>query len=114
MADIGLGRDWVFTPYEHVIRVNTGAALSWANARYMQSYFGVSPEESQASGNPVYTPGSGLRDLSLGLGMNTDLGPRWVLAAGFGMARVLGPALDSPLTGHTHSWGVNAGLAWRF
>jgi outer membrane protein len=56
-ADLGLGRDWVFAPYEHVIRVNTGGALSWANARYMQSYFGVSPDESPTVGKPVYTPG---------------------------------------------------------
>lgn len=93
---------------------SVGAGVSWADHRYMQSYYGVDSTESTASGYPVYTPGSGLRDVSIGTGWRTEINPRWVALWGGSVGKLLGPAANSPLTKSTRQWGINGGIAWRF
>ena len=91
-----------------------GGSLSAGNERYMQSYFGVSEEQSRRSGHALYVPSAGLRDGALFANLQTDIGERWVVLAGVNVSRLLGPALDSPLTVKPTGWGLNAGAAWRF
>jgi outer membrane scaffolding protein for murein synthesis (MipA/OmpV family) len=93
---------------------SVSAGLSLADGRYMRSYYGITEAESAAAGRPVYTPGAGLRDLSLGMGWRSELDPRWVALWGGSVGRVLGPAARSPLTTATREWSINAGIARRF
>jgi outer membrane scaffolding protein for murein synthesis (MipA/OmpV family) len=88
--------------------------VSAAGDRYMQTYFGVSEEQSARSGYAVYKPSSGLRDVGFNLGFRTDLGEDWVFLAGGSASRLVGQAARSPLTGNPNGWGLSAGLAWRF
>lgn len=87
---------------------------SFADGRYMRSYYGVTPAESAASGYAVYVPGSGLRDVSIGTGWRTEINPTWVALWGGSIGKLLGPAAKSPLTTSTRQWGLNFGIAWRF
>ena len=111
VLDASLGRDRRLTP-----RTTWGASagLSWADARHMRSYYGVTPAESAASGYAVYTPGSGLRNVSLGVGVRTEIDRRWVTLARASVGRLLGPAADSPLTSTTRQWSVSGGVAYNF
>jgi len=93
---------------------NVSVGASVGDHRFMQSYYGVTPAESVSSGYPVYTPGAGLRDITLGMGWRTEINPRWVALWGGAVGRLLGPAARSPLTTSTRQWGLNAGIAWRF
>jgi outer membrane protein len=111
LADVGLGYEWRLTP---TLRANAGMTLTAANQRYMQSYFGVTDEQSQRSGHPVYKPSAGLRDIGLGVGLRADLGPRWLGFVNIGTTQLLGPTLDSPLTRRHDTWGLGGGIAWRF
>lgn len=94
--------------------VTAGISTTWADNRYMQSYFGITPAQSAASGHAVYEPGAGLRDIGLGITWRAELGPHWLGFVGAGLTRLEGPTLDSPLTRRRDSVGLNAGLAWRF
>jgi outer membrane scaffolding protein for murein synthesis (MipA/OmpV family) len=85
-----------------------------AGDRYLQTYFGVSPEQAARTGYPVYTPPFGLRDLSLAASLHSELGPHWVALGGLTVTRLLGPAADSPLVRKPSSLRVTAGLAYRF
>jgi outer membrane scaffolding protein for murein synthesis (MipA/OmpV family) len=96
------------------MRWEVGAALAVGGDKYMQAYFGIDEALSAASGLPVYKPGAGLRDLSLGSSLRFDITPRWVGHAGIGVGQLLGPAADSPSTRQTFSYGFSTGLAWRF
>lgn len=93
---------------------SVGASVAWADRRNLQSYYGVSPAESVASGHPVYRPGAGLRDVSVGTGWRTEINPRWIALGSVSMSRLLGPAARSPLTASTTQWGFNGGVAWLF
>ncbi|WP_395699299.1 MipA/OmpV family protein [Aquabacterium sp.] len=111
VGDMGLSYDWPLTP---TLKASVSAGFTAADHRYMQSYFGITPAQSLASGHPVYEPGAGLRDVGVGFGLRADLGPHWIGFANANTTRLMGPTLDSPLTRSRSAWGIGGGLAWRF
>lgn len=110
-GDISVGKAWALTP---ATSMAAGLALGFAGDRYMQSYFGVTPAQAARTGYPVFEPSSGLRDISANVTARTELGHPWALFYGAGASRLLGPAASSPLTRQPNSWGVNAGVVYRF
>ncbi len=111
IGEFTLGRD--LRPWPRT-SVGSGVSLSFGDARHLQSYYGITPQQSARSGYPVYAPGAGLRSASLGIGARTAVGEDWVVLYGANVSRLLGPAAASPLTRRTTSWGLNAGLVYRF
>ena len=95
-----------------VLTVATGFSL--ADRRYMQSYYGVTEAQSVSSGYPVYRPGAGLRDAALNANLRVELDPRWTAFGNVSVSKLLGPTLDSPLTGKPRQWAISTGVAWRF
>lgn len=91
-----------------------GAGLGYAGDRHMQTYFGVTEEQSARTGYPVYTPPSGLRDLSMAVNARTQLGGSWHMFYGGSASRLLGPAAASPLTRRRNAWSLDTGLVYRF
>lgn len=109
--DAGVSHDRRLSPFS---TWTVAAGTSWADRRYMQSYYGVTPAEAIASGYSVFMPGAGVRDVNLGMGWRTEINPRWLALWGGSVGKLLGPAAKSPLTMATKQWGLNAGIAWRF
>lgn len=91
-----------------------GSSLGLGGGTYMQAYYGVSEEQSAASGYPVYTPGAGLREIIFAAGLRHEFNDEWTLLGGIGMSRLLGPAAASPLTLSPTGWGITSGAVWRF
>lgn len=73
------------------------ASTAWVDDNYMQSYFGISPAQSVASGLPEHTAEAGLRSAGLTLGLNYRLTARWLLSSRLTYERLLGDAADSPI-----------------
>jgi outer membrane scaffolding protein for murein synthesis (MipA/OmpV family) len=109
--DVAATRDWYFGPY---LIWTVGADLAAGSSTYMRQQYGVRPDESQRSGFPVYEPGAGLRDVSVGTTWRLEFRSRWVAFWGGSVGRLLGPAADSPLTVSPSHWGLEAGVARRF
>lgn len=111
LGDLSAGRDIRLGPHTSL---GVGATLTFGDRRYQQAYYGITPEQSARSGYPVYTPGAGLRDVGVGVGVRTYVGRRWVLFGGVNASQLLGVARDSPLTRRSASWGASAGVVYRF
>lgn len=111
IADFGIGHDQRLSPR---LTWSVGSGVSWGSSRYMRSWYGVSPDAALRSGYAVYTPGSGLREVSVGTGFRVEINPRWVAFGDASASRLLGPARDSPLTGSPRQWSVGGGVAYRF
>ncbi|WP_088280306.1 MipA/OmpV family protein [Ideonella sp. A 288] len=111
LVDLGISHEWRLSP---TLQSTVGVGTTWANRRYQQSYFGITPSQSLSSGHPVYEPGAGLRDVAVNAGLRAELSPRWIGLASVGANVLQGPAVDSPLTRRRTNWGVSGGLAWRF
>jgi MipA family protein len=80
----------------------------------MQSYFGITPAQSAASGMRSFSASAGLKDLHAGAGVTRALDEQWMLFGGAGVSRLTGDAASSPLTRSRHGWGVNLGLGYAF
>lgn len=111
IADVGVGRDWSLAPQT---RLSLGTSISFGGDTYMQSWYGVTPEQAARTGYAVYTPGNGLRDLALSLTLRHEFSRRWGGFVNAGLATQLGAAANSPLVLQRTGWSVGSGLAWRF
>ncbi len=92
----------------------TGGGLTWADARYMNSYYGVPPGSGSNSGQPAYPTGAGPMNARVGIGFTAALTSRWILFGSAGATRLLGYAADSPVTQRPVSASVSLGLAYRW
>jgi outer membrane scaffolding protein for murein synthesis (MipA/OmpV family) len=94
------------------LSLNLGA--TFANTDYMKDYFGVNATQASANGYKIYTPNSGLRDVSVGLSLVHQINKRWVLISGLTSTTLAQSAKDSPLTRSTTSQSAFAAVAYNF
>jgi MipA family protein len=81
----------------------TRATLTWADARYFRSYFGVSDAQSAAALSqeqvvPTYAAHAGLRDANLAAFAVIPIDMRWSVQTFLRAEYLLGDAAASPLT----------------
>jgi MipA family protein len=77
--------------------VDFGVNSTYANAKYMRTYFGVTAAESVRSGLAAFRPGGGIKDVGSDLTIGFNLSRRWSLVANSSYNYLLGDAADSPI-----------------
>lgn len=95
-------------------RMSFNLEATYANADYMQNYYGVSPEQVGASGYTRYTPDSGLRDITIGLELQHNLSREWMLFAKLDSTSLSNELRNSPLVRKGTSQSAFAGIAYSF
>jgi outer membrane scaffolding protein for murein synthesis (MipA/OmpV family) len=90
------------------------AQATWANAKSAGSFYGVTPQQSAATGLPAFDAGSGLLVFSFGLLGSVDLSRQWVAVWSVQSNRLQGDARRSPLAERTSNHYASIGLAYRF
>jgi len=83
--------------------VSATGTVSWADARYTRSYFGVDADQSATALSfgtalPTFAAGAGLRDTSLALNAIFRVDQHWSVQSLFRTEVLLGDAGNSPLT----------------
>ncbi|MCA1858124.1 MipA/OmpV family protein [Massilia oculi] len=111
-AALGIQRLAMALARHHSVSVSAGLGL--ANRAYQQSYFGVSPAQALASGNRVYRPEGGLKDVYVGARWNWALSPSWMLTSSAHLSRLAGDARHSPLVERSTNLTVSTAIAYRF
>ena len=84
-----LGDDWVLA---------IGPRLSFADASYMESYFGVSPREAASSGLSAFHASSGLKSVGLTASVSYQISPTWSVDLYDRLDDLSGSAAKSPIT----------------
>jgi MipA family protein len=77
--------------------VSLNASLKYADNNYMQSYFGVTPAQSAASGLKTYQPAAGFASAKVGLTAATPLSREIFVFANLSVQRLMGDAANSPI-----------------
>jgi MipA family protein len=95
------------------VGVRFGAGLAWADKRFTQAYFGVTPEQALASGFRAYTPKAGVRKFELSAGAEYAFSD-WKLQGSLTLTRLTGDAADSPLVERKSSPSASLGVAYAF
>lgn len=92
-----------------------GASATWADGDYMESYFGVNPAQSSASGHPRYKPKAGFKSVDFEAGVIWLLADgHWAVNAQVGYSQLLGDAKDSPIVKDAGRVSGGLFLSYRF
>jgi outer membrane scaffolding protein for murein synthesis (MipA/OmpV family) len=75
-----------------------GPSITFADRRYSQKEFGVTPAQALASGYPVYDAHAGANAVGFGLSASRFITSRWLINADAAVDHLLGSAGDSPIT----------------
>ena len=96
------------------LRLGVGVGATYANADYMQSYFGVTPAQSARSGYAGTSPSAGLRDVRANAALTYLVSPSISITTGVSANSLQGDAKDSPLTRQRNSVGGLVSVLYRF
>jgi MipA family protein len=94
-----------------------GPRIRFADADYMDSYFGVSPEVSIQTLLPVYSPSGGIRAVGAISGFTYSLGGPFGLYGFARYDRLVGDARNSPIVrqfGSPDQFSAGLGLTYTF
>jgi outer membrane protein len=99
-------------PVFEALTLAGGVAATYGSGSYMNTYFGVTPADAQASGLGVYQADAGIRDVRGWLVVLVHLSPRWIVGAGVGYSWLADEAGRSPIVsdrGSRNQWLYGAG-----
>lgn len=89
------------------LSLHSALVATWADRDYMQTYFGVTAAQAQATSFSAYTPRSGLRKVEVSVGGEYALAPKWKLQANLAISRLGNVAAKSPLVGRQGAEGTS-------
>ncbi len=93
LIDLGLALPWKIDPHT---TLTVAPGITWADRRYMGAFFGVTPEQSAASGFAVFESRAGLKSSQLALDFDMALSRYWYVNATL-QAKRLQRAAHSPI-----------------
>jgi MipA family protein len=111
LVDLGAAYAFALTPQW---RLGVGVAATYANAQYLQSYFGVTPSQAARSAYSAYTPSAGVRDVRANAALTYSWNPQWSVTTALSASALQGDAKSSPLTRQSSSVTGVVGVAYRF
>jgi sterol desaturase/sphingolipid hydroxylase (fatty acid hydroxylase superfamily)/outer membrane scaffolding protein for murein synthesis (MipA/OmpV family) len=91
-----------------------GPDMEFANARYNQTWFGVSESQSFASGLPEYTPAGGVRDVGVHASLIYRYSEHFMLRAFASVKDLEGDDANSPIVENRTQSLFGVGLVYHF
>lgn len=91
-----------------------GPSITYADHRYLQKEFGITPAQALASGYPVYDPHAGTSAVGFGLSVTRFITDHWLINMDGAVNRLLGSGRDSPITQRTvqRALAISFGYTW--
>ncbi|KWK85683.1 hypothetical protein WM16_30330 [Burkholderia ubonensis] len=94
--------------------LSAGPGFTWADAVHTRTFFGVSNQQSAASGLPAYNTGAGIRDVHLNGYVSYDFSKHWVGSVAVTLGRLQHHAASSPITERRTELNTLASVNYRF
>lgn len=110
-ADLTVELPWSLTD-RFGLRFALGA--TWADRDYLQTYFGVTAAQAQATSFAVYTPKSGCRKVDASVGAEYAMASNWTLQGNVGFSRLGDDAAASPIVGRRNGASAALAVAYQF
>ena len=110
---VGLEVEASYHPTDR-LTLSAGPGITWADSRYMQTFFGVDAEQSARSGLPAFDAKSGISNVRFSVGANYQFDPHWSVGARFSAARLRGDAAGSPIAEKASQNTTGVFVVYRF
>jgi outer membrane protein len=86
-----------FRPMDKLL-LSAGPGLTWADASYQRTFFGIDAQQSANSGRAPYTANRGINSLRFTVGADYLLSAKYALGVRLGTNLLQGDAASSPIT----------------
>lgn len=96
------------------LTLTAGIAAVMADDEHMQSYFGITPRQSAASGLARYDAEAGLKRVEFETTATWMIGGNWMLFGSAGVGVLTGDAADSPVVEEKVQPRLSLALGYRF
>ena len=96
------------------VKLTGRIGATYADENYMQTYFGITGDQSVDSGLDSHDADAGFKDMHVQLGINADLDDRWSAKATVRYSHLLGDAGDSPVVESEDQFMGLVGLSYKF
>ena len=96
------------------IMIVPNVSIGWADDKYMQTFFGVTPLQASRSSFARFDAGSGFQDARAGVTLIYSFSPGWFGNFSIGMAHLLGDSAASPISLSDTSVTGIALIGYRF
>lgn len=106
----------ISSPYKvsEQLSLTPGASVTWANEDYMQTWFGVTPGQSAASGFGAYNAGAGIKNVDVGVRADYAFDANWFISGNAKVKFLTGDAADSPITESDTNGTLLTMVGYRF
>nr|WP_231936064.1 MULTISPECIES: MipA/OmpV family protein [unclassified Burkholderia] len=91
-----------------------GPSVTFADARYMNAWFGVSDAQARAGERRGYAPSAGLRSVAFGTTAVWFVDKHWFVTAAGAVEQLVGAAARSPLVTRSTQAVVDVSISYRF
>jgi outer membrane protein len=106
--------DYLLPLMGHKMLIAFGPDLEFSNARYNQTWFGVTPAQSLDSGLPVFNPGAGVRDVGVHASLTYRYSQHFLLRVFGNLSDITGDDGNSPIVENRAQALFGVGLAYHF
>ena len=110
-VDMGVDVPW---PVSDRFALRFAVGATWADRDYLQTFFGVTSQQAQATSFAEYTPKAGCRKVEASVGAEVALASNWTLQANLGFTRLGDVAAASPLVGRRNASSAALAVAYAF
>ncbi|WP_225936386.1 MipA/OmpV family protein [Caballeronia sp. NK8] len=104
-------------PLHSRVFIGGGLGATWVSGGFNETYYGVTSEDSQKSGLPVFNPGGGLNQITGWVAGIFQISPKWYAGAMVYYQRLMGDSAASPIVtqrGTRNQLTYGVGLAYAF
>lgn len=78
--------------------VSAGPTIGWADREHMQTFYGVTADQSVNSGRAQYSPNGGIETVGISFNTYYAISKQWSVGGAISIDRLLGDAKNSPIT----------------
>lgn len=94
LADVSIGYR---APIERHVRMVFLAVGTWADDKYMDTYFSIDADNAEKSGLSEFMAGSGIKDIGIVVALKYNITWHWGITGTWKYTRLMGDAADSPI-----------------
>ncbi|MFX1736937.1 MipA/OmpV family protein [Paraburkholderia sp. A1RI_3L] len=91
-----------------------GPGVTFADSRYMNSWFGVTPNEAARSGHPTYRAGAGVKSFGFGVSATWIINKHWLASGDAAIQQLVGDAVHSPITQRATGTVLDMTVTYQF
>lgn len=104
----GLELGYTFRKKRFLTRISTNT--SFASENYMDTYFGVTPENLGTSLLPYYNVDGGIKDIRAAINTTYFINNKWAVSGQLGFTQLLGDIADSPIVDQGSASQLSGGV----